>query len=307
MAYLPKLNPKIGKGLPGLPSQSSEARGEITFTIPGTYTWDVPDNVWEICAVAVGGGGGGVCNMDNDDVASGGGGALAWVNRVPVYPGLAVTVYVGAGGEARNYATATVPSSNGANSYVSVNGVKVVHADGGGRGTIGGPNAAGGTVLVGTGGNGGAGAYKSGATEAFATGGGAGGYSGTGGAGVSSSTDLAGNAGAGGGGGSGGVDYAAGVSMRAGGSGGTGVFGEGTSGAAGDTNGSGGGGGSGGAAGGSPTIAGAGVSGIYGGGGSACNSNSASFGTFAMPGAHGAVRIIWGPGRAFPSTYVGAS
>lgn len=108
---------------------------------------------------------------------------------------------------------------------------------------------------------------------------GAGGYSGDGG----DSTSGDGNAGAGGGGGGGRTE---GFTGDDGGGGGVGIYGQGASGAGGVDGSEGGKGGSGGADG---TISGNG--GLYGGG-------SANDGTPAT----GAVRIIWGPGRAFPST-----
>ena len=137
------------------------------------------------------------------------------------------------------------------------------------------------------GGNGGAG---------NAGGGGAGGYSGNGGAG--SITPATGSAGSGGGGGGGG-GYDP-KRLGCGGGGGVGILGQGASGnGAGQANG--GVGGSGGGSGSpSTTFGGAGQDaggGLYGGGaGGYAQSNA---------GGRGAVRIIWGLGRAFPSTNTG--
>jgi len=66
------------------------------FVFPGTYTFIVPTNVTEISAVTVGGGGGGAGNIN--DGGGGGGGALIYRNFIPVTPGEALTVIVGAGG-----------------------------------------------------------------------------------------------------------------------------------------------------------------------------------------------------------------
>lgn len=108
-------------------------------------------------------------------------------------------------------------------------------------------------------------------------GGGAGGYSGDGGDGFGAAPD--------GGGGGGITTY--------GGAGGVGLFGEGESGAAG----TGGSGGENGHAGSNGNYSGMG--GQYGGAGNYVSGQQI--------GGHGAVRIIWGAGRAFPSTDCGQS
>lgn len=122
-----------------------------------------------------------------------------------------------------------------------------------------------------------------------AGGGGAGGYTGNGGAGGNVDGFGGNGAGGGGGGGYGGSSFGAGY--PAAGGGGTGILGQGGNGASG---GSGGGyGGSGGQKGGDPIVNEyemyRGAGGIYGGG----------------IGASGAVRIIWGAYRSFPSTNTG--
>ena len=69
--------------------------------------------------------------------------------------------------------------------------------------------------------------------------------------------------------------------------------------------GGGGGGGSGGGNGvGGNSGAGGSVGGSYGGGGGGSD-NATGAGAYAGAGAAGAVRIMWGPGRAFPSTNTG--
>jgi hypothetical protein len=152
--------------------------------------------------------------------------------------------------------------------------------------------------------------------------GGAGGYSGNGGsAPANACSDSVGNPGSGGGGGSGGRSYNDYLST---GGGGVGIYGEGTSGAGGPA-GQGGYGGSGGGDGAScysTGCAGAFFGGDFGGGGATFGSGTSGGGTgggglgwknniSVTPGTsydvvvganNGAVRIIWGTGRAFPST-----
>ena len=82
-----------------------------------------------------------------------------------------------------------------------------------------------------------------------------------------------------------------------GGGGGVGILGSGGNGTAGTTNGGGGGGGSSGTNGGGNT---SGLGGNYGGGGGGAADNNRAGGA----GAGGAVRIIWGTGRSYPSTSV---
>jgi hypothetical protein len=147
-------------------------------------------------------------------------------------------------------------------------------ADGGGSGGGGGGSGGDSSRAVGAstygGGNGGH------------WGGGAGGYSGNGGAGYGLwNTTNAGAAGAGGGGGGGGNQ----AYPNNGGGGGTGIYGLGANGTY-----PGGGGSGGGTSSSGGSIS---VSGIYGGGGVYAGSAA---------GANGAVRIIWGTGRSFPSS-----
>lgn len=137
------------------------------------------------------------------------------------------------------------------------------------RGGGGGGSVTGGTYTGDGGGNGGSGAAVG--ANYYGGNGGAGGYAGTGGSGGTGSS--AGSAGSGGGGG-GGAGNGNGFGKLGGG---TGIYGQGASG-------SGGSGGDG-----LPGSGGSGV--LYGGG----TYGSGSIG-------NGAVRIIWGPNRSFPST-----
>jgi hypothetical protein len=270
------------------------------FLTPGTYTWVAPAGVTSVSAVCVGGGGGGGNAWSN---AAGSGGGLGWRNNIPVTPGQSYTVVVGAGG-LRSGITA------GGNSYFI--SLTTVAGYGGGNASSGqdtnGPNknTFGGGWF---GDGGGAGGYSS----YWIGGGGAGGYSGNGGG--------DGTGGAGGGGGSG-TAYSS--TYGTGSGGGTGIYGSGANGLAGRSrdgtlwpftavSGFGGSGGST-ASGLSGIVTGTGgrqgetasygqpyvsaiTGGFPGGGG---GGPGTSFG--GGDGGGGAVRIMWGPGRAFPAT-----
>ena len=246
--------------------------GESSFTTHGSHTWTAPAGVTSVHVVAVGGGGCG--NLyQNGYNTGGGGGGLGWKNNITVTPGNSYTVVVGQGGQ-RSYQGG--PGNNGGDSYfINTSTVK----GGGGYGAN--PNNAGGGNYTGDGGgNGGRGCNitnKNPVGGIVGSGGGAGGYSGNGGDGGanangSPSDGQAGNGGGGAGGGASGGSYGAG--------GGVGIFGEGASGPAGGVGSTGQG---------HPGSGGVGQT--YGGGGE-----------YWQPGGDGAVRIMWGTGRAFPST-----
>jgi hypothetical protein len=263
--------------------------GQQAYTSAGTYQWTAPADVTSVCAVCVGGGGHG---YDQNEAGSGsnnipgGGGGLGWKNNIAVTPGQTYTVKVGG----QSFDSLAIPGSanpgqGGGTSYfiddttVYGGGGGVLNYTGGGYGGDGGGEGGGVNVVTG----------------AHWAGGGAGGYTGDGGKGGYASTSAAG-AGSGGGGGGGG-----GTSFPAGGGGGVGIYGQGADGAAGSGLG-GGGGGSGGTngtagSGGNGSVRGNG--GTYGGGGGCGGSGSIGSGGI---GGGGAVRIIWGSGRAFPST-----
>ena len=275
--------------------------GGVLFTNVGSNSWTIPEGVQSFSAVAVGGGGGGV-SFNGSGGSGGGGGALAYINEYPCTPGEVWTVFVGDGGRRQT----NVAGSAGGDSYIEdTTSTKVLHAGGG----IGGrtpysftPNAPGGAVLVGDGGGAGGMGGGRGSSADAGGGGGAGGYSGAGGNGEG--YNIAGNPGTGGGGGGGG---AGGSSDAAGAGGGVGLYGEGTSGSGGSYSGGNagpGGGGSGGANGSSPTggTAVPSTGGNYGGGG-----GGSELANEHGSGGQGAVRIIWGADRSFPSTNVGDS
>lgn len=258
--------------------------GQTAYTSPGTYSWVCPADVYYVNVVAVGGGGGGNANTSGGGGAGGGG--LGWINNYAVTPGNSYTVQVGIGG------TGSGTPTPGGNSYF-VN-TTTVCGFGGAAGATGGTQVAGGTFYPPTqGGNGGASGTRL-IADLGPGGGGAGGYSGNGGKG--GSTGAAGDAGTGGAGGGGGSTGTS--SNRGGGGGGVGILGQGTSGTGGAYSASAAGGAGVGGSGGANGPVGGG--GAYGGGGAGADSTA-----YTPTGGNGAVRIIWGAGRAFPSTNTG--
>ena len=288
--------------------KEEELGGQVAYTTPGTYSWTAPAGVTSVCVVCVGGGGGGMYFFGSGSgyqyaMNGGSGGGLAWLNDYAVTPGNSYTVVVGAGGDDGAYSSG---STAGGDSYFAT--TSTCRGGGGLPGRYN-QDIAGGTytvnALLGTssgGGNGGGVDSRSYYQYGPAGGGGAGGYSGDGGDGrdnyFSSGEDGSGGGGAGGGA-SNNSTYENHIS---GGGGGVGILGEGASGV-GQSDGS-GQGGSGGASTAAPTNA-AGVldGGLYGGGGG--GKSSSYWGSHAGQGGGGAVRIIWGEGRAFPSTNTG--
>jgi len=242
------------------------AVGQEAFISAGTYSWIAPAGVTSVCVVCVGAGQAGGGFQGSRQGAGGGG--LAYKNNIAVTPGNAYTVVVGAGGPY----TATGGVAGGLSSFTASFGTCT--AGGGSGGTGGSPSG-----VYDGGGNGGNGSGSSGGG-----GGGAGGYSGAGSGGGSG---AAGAGGAGAGGNNAGT--------RGIGGGGVGILGQGANGTAN------GGGGSGGTTGATSPGSGGSVEfgGTYGGGGGGVTND------FGGAGGVGAVRIIWGSGRAFPSTNTG--
>ena len=268
--------------------------GQLTYTIPGSYSFVCPPDVTSVSVVCIGGGGQSGSSKGTDSVGGGGGG-LGYKNNITVVPGNSYLVVVGEGGK---YDDAHLSGMSGGDSYFISN--TTVAGLGGKGGTTYGNVGAGGGYVGDGGGNGGAGGA---ANSLQGGGGGTGGYSGNGGDGLSSASGSSG-AGTGGAGGGG---------YKAGG-GGVGVLGIGTTGAA-SSSGNIGKGGSGGAdsiirsqtvsytnnagvATETTFMLARGIGGAYGGGGGSC--------VLYGDGADGAVRIIWpGDSRAFPSTNTG--
>ena len=268
-----------------------------------TFSWTVPALVTEVSVVCVGGGGGA------GGYGGGAGGELGYKNAISVSPGASITVQVGAGG--------LTNTNDGDMSYFSSN--TVCYGGGGERADVTQPQGGdytgdgggdGGNANNTTTGTGGVGTYVG------SGGGGAGGYSGNGGlGGHNGGNGFAGSGGGGGGGGSSYDNLGYGYGYGGGG-GGVGLYGQGSNGTGGTGGLNGntgtmagldGGGGSGGAdgsdgfsnRGGNVTIDGSTITnydsgGLFGGGG----------GNGYQGGGAGAVRVIWGTGRAFPSTDV---
>jgi len=247
--------------------------GQALFTTAGSHTWTAPPGVTSVCVVCVGAGGWG--NFQ----AAGGGGGLGWKNNISVVPGNSYTVVVGSA-----YWGANSGFTHPASYFISTGTVAGYSGNGAVYPTPTSTGGSGGSFVGdggGSGGNGGDG--TTGATAGG--GGGAGGYAGNGGSGASWG---GGNGSSGAGGGAGGGAEDAGSTTSAGG--GVGVLGQGSSGSGGTTSGTRGG------SGGSGGTDGFSIGGTYGGG--------ATGGTSSLNGG-GAVRIIWGPGRSFPSTNTG--
>ena len=245
------------------------------------YDWVCPAGVFSVSAVAVGAGGYGTANYDEaNDIwytASGAGGGLAWKNNIPVVPGQTYKIYIA--GSAANTSDYSLfgPTTALAAAYVAAKTAN---------------NYAGGTKYIGDGG--GTGGPGGVAVDGNAGGGGAGGYTGNGGAGGVYGAQGA-TAGAGGGGGGGNFVTSYGT---CGGGGGVGVMGQGANGRSGASdiyNGL-GGGGSNGTDGHTSSFFYNLTGGNFGGG---AGSQGGYSGT---PGGLGAVRLIWGEGRSFPST-----
>lgn len=244
-------------------------------TAVSSYSWTVPTGVTSISAVVVGAGQSGA--TDDAGATGGAGGALRYATSIAVTPGETLTIEAGNG-----VYGATGQTSGGASS-IKRGGTTLLFA---GVGT--------GTTVGGTigGGNGGVGGSPS--STRSSGGGGAGGYSGNGGSGQNA--DLSFSSPPSGGGAYGGT----GSTARGGTAGGVGLLGQGASGT----------GttattqfGSNGYAGQSNDAIGYGVYGAGGAGNDSASGNSGASGA-------GAVRIIWGAGRAFPSNapdYVPAS
>ena len=301
--------------------------GQKVFTSVGTTTWTVPVGVTSITAVCVGGGGGAGGGDSNHDGAGGGGGGLAY-GSTSVTPGDTLYIRVGAGGtggRSHNYDNASSQGSAGnagQSSYIktgSHSGTALLEGGGGGGGAYGiftdasggSGGSSSGTMRTngGSGGNGGNGSSSRGGG-----GGGAGGYTGNGGAGANGGTLIAnGSNGSGGGGGGGGnsstslteevVNPGGGVGIYASGSNGFGGTGGSTSLTV--NSGSPGSDGSRGtsSSGNSTSQTSRSVGGLYGGGGGSRTSTSTyRYVRDGGDGGQGAVRIVWGPTRSYPST-----
>jgi len=279
-------------GSQGTPGQGNALWVGHPSSAPTDTSWTVPAGVTSVCILVVGGGAGA------DGGNKGGGGGLAWINDVSVTPGTQLTVRQGKTGGRNGSGNPGGSDTDGQSSYVKdANGDLIIQANGGqkqtyGHGGTGGNDSANiGTNYQGLTYGGGTGGHGNQGSGGKGGGGGAAGYSGNGGGGGSQCNSGSDGSGGGGGGGGGHCNQDGGQG------GGVGIFGQGSDGVGGApaNYASPGSGGSGGGAG----------AGTYGqwteetgkfGGGSGAGSGGAG---------RGAVRILWGAGRSFPSTNVG--
>lgn len=230
-----------------------------------TTDFTVPAGVTDISGVAIGGGGG----NSRSNTIGGSGGDLRWRNHIPVIPGEVLSLITGV-------VTATGKPGTASKIIRKSTGEVLLIAKGGDDTEVS-------SIINGAdigGGNGGA--------ANGASGGGAGGYTGNGGKGNTAADVDSGAAG-------GGSSYS--FSGNSFGCGGGGVYpnGKGADGGAPPVNT------------GSQALGGRGGS----GGGSGDHTNGGLYGggagapvriTFAVAGAAGCIRLIWGSGRAFPAT-----
>ena len=266
-------------------------RGQAYAPSSATVLQVVPQGVNFVHAVCVGGGEGGfksrLKNFKYDNGSAGDGGTLSYINNIPVQPGDVLELIPGRAGTGTGYDGRNKITRKGGDSLLYIrklNGPRILVLVGRGGGSttatvVGSINGRGGKGLqnkyiIGGG--------KAGRPleEFISGGGGAGGYGAIGGdGGREGRGDSGKNGGGGGGGGSGNTN-------SAGRGGGVGLFGRGGNGLGGprSTNGEAGSGGSG---------------RLYGGGGRSIYYKSANID--AMDGGPGAVRVIWGTGRSFPS------
>tara|TARA_B100000579_G_scaffold191648_1_gene156592 strand:- start:2118 stop:3248 length:1131 start_codon:yes stop_codon:yes gene_type:complete len=296
-AWLPITNPQGGAG-----SGLTTAVGQQKYGSAGTYNWECPENVYDVCVVCVGGGGGSTVN----EMGAGGGAGLGWANGIVVQPGQTYQVVVGQKGtpaSGGNYAgnggtsyfidTNTVYGGGGAGTGRSRSGSANRPGYGGQGGDYGG--SGGSAQGGGNGGPGGDGNRSSlSDTGNSCGGGGAAGYTGNGGYGGHHTSSWGTGGNGSGGGGSGG--YAGSSEGYGGGGGGVGLNGEGSSGSVSSSSGGAGRGGSGGNNGTGNVNQDQDVPGGDYGGGAGSNDQYGSYGGV------GGVRIIWGQGREFPST-----
>ena len=280
---------------------------QIQFTAPGTYSWIAPLDVTSVCVLCVGAGG----NGGSANGGGGGGGGLVYANNIPVTPGTTYTLQVGTGGGGPGFMS---NEGLGASWFKTPQYLFATTGDVGTTGTWGTGGGGGGAAgYVGIGGTGGGQGYPRDSSRRFikeAGGGGywggtatgvAGGLGGAGGTGWTGSTSTIpatnGTNGAGAGG--------SGATYNSKGGGGVGIFGQSSV----DNNGA-------------PTTPGIGIdrngNGAFrtnggSGGESAIDYSGGRFGgggagAYSGTGGRasgGAVRIIWGAGRAFPSTNTG--
>ena len=309
MAYLPKLTPTVGKGLGGLPKRTASNvlfRGDVLFLYSRQLI--VPKGISEISVVCIAGGAGGALGPPKSfaALASGGAGGLAYTSNIKVKEGDVLFINVGRGGTG-GIADETDSSAGaeGESSYLALNSIRLCEASGGTVSAANGFNGSvlkslGGDVVIGDGGaQGGDGDTLLSTNEllsrGFCTGGGGAGYLGRGGNGQSgSNTDVSENNGV--------EDGMPSARTFSNGSHLFGSYGSSTNGPSTEYFYS---------SSGSTKDEAVNAAGLFGAGGnvkydyhgSSTSENKVL--AFGVAGAQGAVRIVWGKGRSFPSTDVG--
>lgn len=278
---------------------------EVLFETTGSHSFQVPAGVETVCFLFIGGGGTGAYG---NQYGGGNGGDLFYINDVQVNAGETWTIKVASGNPSRN-----TGQNAGSPSEAYIGAFQIGASSGISFGNN--PNGStqntpynrvtssrtAGSLAYNSGGRAGG---TSGGGEISAGGGGAAGYSGNGGdGGANNGSWINPTSGSGGGGGGGGANNSN-NKMSAGG-GGVGVYGQGSNGnqgynRTGNEDPIAGTGGSGGGNGGNGGTNQAGVGGSYGGGGGSPRNETNP----SAYGQNGAVRILWGEGRAFPSTDV---
>ena len=250
------------------------APGQQVWTGATSTTWVVPAGVTSICILTVGAGYPGTGSSSSG--GGGGGGALSYANAISVTPGESLTIRIDGTRSDVRRSTTKLCSAYAATSRTGAAAT--------GTEAVGDAKFAGGT-----GGTGG--------TDSAGGGGGAGGYSAAGGAGGNGGSNGTASTGGGGGGGGGSSDS---TSYSGGGGGGVGLLGAGSNGTAGTsgTAGIGGGAGSSGSNGAAGSSGAGGAGGAYGGGGGGASNGFSAGGAAGA----GAIRIIWGAGRSYPSS-----
>lgn len=255
--------------------------GQARYTSPGTYSWVVPKDVTRISAVCIGGGQSSE-RSSSQGSSAGHGGDLRWIRSIDVSPGETLTIVVGAPGERASDAT-----RNGKSSVIRRGNTELLVAAGGGLSN---------STPISAGVGGGNGGKAPAMYDGGGGGGGAGGYSGNGGDGASYSKPA--TSGQGGAGAGGEMNWASSgrtvSNVRGAHGGGTDIYGLGASGQTGDR---------------FTTT----YSAASGGVGSKVSATTTEFGGGAysfgkswsgagQQGGGGAVRLIWGAGREYPST-----
>jgi hypothetical protein len=321
---------------------NTKIEGQKVFTDVGTTTWTVPVGVTTITAVCVGGGGGaGGSSSSSRAGGGGGGGGLSYGSTISVTPGDVLYIRVGAGGiGGTSYlsspATSPTDGTSGESSYIktgSHSGTLVLEGGGGGGGKSGttiSNEGSGGSVggyartgpagsFQGHGGDGGRSTTSASGSPSNVAGGGGGAggypssgapaepanaYGGSGGGGVSGNSAIIATVGGGGGGGGGGYSSTQNGEVTNPG-GGVGIFGRGSDGTAGTPSNQGGGG----SGGDSGTVSTGNfsyqrsVGGLYGGGGGSVRPATSDANVRdGGNGGQGAVRIVWGTSRSYPTT-----